>query len=94
MSQSEEKSEFVEDVPPASGKLVDGRPSHTDRTRRDIAYALLGLMGVTIVGTLVAVVFGRLTVDEMKEVSLLITPIATLTGTAIGFYFASDQKGQ
>ncbi|QSE87092.1 hypothetical protein JWS14_49500 (plasmid) [Rhodococcus koreensis] len=65
------------------------QPTHTDETRRYIAWGLLILLALMILATLVSFTFGWLTIPELKELPVLITPVFTLAGTALGFYFGA-----
>lgn len=85
---------FQEDYPPSPAGLVPikvERPTITDLTRRYIAFGLLVLLGLLIGGTLVSFIVGWLTTEEMKETGVLITPVFTLAGTALGFYFGANK---
>jgi len=53
---------------------------------------LLCLLGLLIGGTLLSFIAGWLTVDEMKESGVLITPVFTLAGTVLGFYFGANKN--
>lgn len=72
--------------------MAPARPTHTDQTRRYIAYGLLCLLGLLIGGTLLSFIAGWLTVDEIKESGVLITPVFTLAGTVLGFYFGANKN--
>lgn len=83
--------------PPQDGLAVpqtrDKQPPHPENIRRDLAYVLVGILGVMVLSTLGSFIAGWLDVAELKELSILIAPVLTLTGTAIGFYFgASDPR--
>lgn len=68
----------------------DKEPPHPDTVRQFLAYSLVALLALMVLGALCSYIAGWLNVDELKELSILITPILTLTGTAIGFYFGSS----
>lgn len=94
-SPSDTNHYFVSDSPASSGSSQHFRtePSYHDKTRRIVALTLVFLLaGVTAVA-LVAFIFGALSVDEIRELGIILTPVLTLTGTAVGFYFGSDQRG-
>lgn len=83
---------FEEYETPGSGRIVGTKEaSHTDETRRYISYGLLCLLGTLTVLTLVSFIVGWLTTDELKESGILITPVFTLAGTALGFYFGANK---
>lgn len=86
------------DTPVAQDGLVtpatrDKPPPDPETIRRFLAYSLVGLLALMVLGTLFSYIAGWLDVAELKELSILITPVLTLTGTAVGFYFgASDLR--
>jgi len=92
--EEDEKPYFEEDRAPAQGlanpKL--GEPSFDDRTRRWIALILVGLLAVVTLAALVSFIVNWLDVSELKELGILITPVLTLTGTAVGFYFGANKQ--
>ena len=85
---------FEEDRDPGKGLRNPplAQPSFDDKTRRYIAGALVGLLALITIASLASFICGALTVDELKELGILITPVLTLTGTAVGFYFGANTK--
>jgi hypothetical protein len=58
-----------------------------------ITVALVGLMGLTIMGILLAAVFSMVTVDEAKSLALyLLTPISGIVGFAVAFTLARQSQ--
>lgn len=86
---------FDEDEIPEEGGLkgvfTTKAPSHTDVTRRRISYGLLALLAILTVMTLFSFITNWLSVEELKESAILITPVFTLAGTALGFYFGANK---
>lgn len=85
---------FEEDRDPEEGlyRSQFREPSFDDRTRRWIALALVGLLAIITLAALFSFILNKLDVSELKELSILITPVLTLTGTAVGFYFGANKE--
>ena len=62
-----------------------------ERTRRWIAMALIAPLSVGILISVLALVFGRLTVAELKDLFASLN-LSTLIGIAMGFYFGRFTK--
>lgn len=70
------------------GEEYDSRP-HEDNARRTIAYLLIGLLWLIIAAMLIMVAFGSITVEDLKDFSVIIGPIITLVSAATGFYYGT-----
>ena len=53
---------------------------------------LVFLLAAVMLGSLVSFIAGWLEIDELKELGIVITPVLTLTGTAVGFYFGANKE--
>lgn len=84
-----------EDQDPGHGLYQPWRakPPHPDAVRQTLAFSLVALLVLIVLGTLISFIANWLTLDEMKELNILITPVLTITGTAVGFYFGSSGAG-
>ena len=69
----------------------DPRPLE-DTARRRIAYLLIALLALHVVGLLTMVVFGVISVGEVKEFGVIVAPLVTLVAAATSFYYASRRK--
>lgn len=72
-------------------EAYDSRP-HEDGARRTIAYLLLGLLWVIIGSVLIMVAYGSITVDDVKEFSVITGPVVALVSAATGFYYGTKSK--
>ena len=85
---------FIEQLPaPAENRpaFKQGQrpPPHKDTVRAGLAVAVMALLFVvTIVGVLVWVFQAN---RDMRDYLILITPITSLAGAIVGFYFAQQQ---
>ena len=80
------------DVPgPCGGGSYDPRPLE-DRTRRSIAYLLIGLLAFLVIFLLAMVVFGVITVGEIKEFDLFLAPLVALVTGATAYYFTRKRN--
>ncbi|MFF0818413.1 hypothetical protein ACFYVR_25190 [Rhodococcus sp. NPDC003318] len=91
-----DSSIFEADEPAPRGGLDSPRigppPSFHDETRRTIAMILVILLALVTIGSLASFIAGWLEVGELKELGIILTPVLTLTGTAVGFYFGANNK--
>jgi hypothetical protein len=70
------------------GANYDPRPQE-DGARRTIAYLLIGLLWVIVSGILILISFGTITVDNIKEFGVVLSPVIALVSAATGFYYGS-----
>lgn len=88
-------SETVDEAE-ASGPLIgdnyDPRPQE-DGARRNIAYALIGLLWVIVSALLILTACRVLTPSDVKEFSVVLGPIVTLVSAATGFYYGTKTNG-
>jgi hypothetical protein len=86
-----------EDVNPSGegvrlDSFVQFKERGRERTRRHLAVGLLILVAVMAVAGEAAFIFGRISADGIREVSILFTPIVTLASAAFGFFFGRDGR--
>ena len=58
-----------------------------DKTRRSIAHKLIALLTFLVIAVLAMVVFGVITVGEVKEFDLFLAPLVALVTGATAYYF-------
>ncbi len=59
-----------------------------EHARRNLAYGLMALLAVIVIGLLAAVFAAWSSIDEVKDLAgVILTPIVALVGTVSGFYF-------
>lgn len=66
----------------------DPRPQE-DKARRNIAYALIGLLFLVVFAIIGLVAVGGIEVAEIKEFSVIIGPLVALVSAATGFYYGN-----
>ena len=76
---------------PQVGGDYDPRP-HEDVARRKIAYFLIGLLWLTVIGIFVQLSLGVIAVADIKEFSVVLGPIVTLVSAATGFYYGTKSN--
>lgn len=62
-----------------------------EKARRNIAYVLCGLLALIFAAVTIALLFADAKLERIKEVTIVIGPLAGLAGTAMGFYFAQKR---
>lgn len=93
--EAPEIAPIVEDVPPSkSAPVIFGTPppTHRDKLRGWLAIGMASLLGVIVVVALYAWAFQKADLERMQSLALVFSPIVTLMGTILGFYFASDHE--
>ena len=86
------RKQETHDVPaPRGGKDYDPRPLE-DKARRRIAYLLIALLALQVTGLLTMVLFGVITVGDVKEFGVIVGPLVALVSAATGFYFATKRN--
>ena len=73
------------------GGDYDSRPQE-DSARRRIAYALIGLLWVIVLGMLVLLGCGSITVSDIKDFGVVLGPVVTLVSAATGFYYGTKSN--
>jgi membrane protein YqaA with SNARE-associated domain len=63
-----------------------------ERTRGRIALALIALLSALVLPGMAGLLFGRLSVNDLKELLASLGVLTTLVGTAMGFYFGRITK--
>lgn len=85
--------EIAESVSPTPGLqvVVEQPVPPRERTRRTIAFVLVfALVGLLVVGAIGWICYGDDT-PRMQNFAIIFSPITTLFGTVIGFYFSSTE---
>lgn len=89
-------SDLEEDLPPDQGPPpFTTRPTLQERredTRTKLTYIMLALLVFVTLGPTVALSAGWLSLEEVQGMALIIQPVQTIFGVAIGFYFASEDR--
>jgi hypothetical protein len=66
----------------------DPRPQE-DKARRNIAYALIGLLFLVVFAVIGLVGSGAIGVADIKEFGVIIGPLVALVSAATGFYYGN-----
>jgi hypothetical protein len=88
-------TDIVEFEQPSTQKVFNAsEPTHMDNTRRWIAYGLVLLLAtVTIIGALGWWSHGA-DPQRIQSYAIIFSPVVTLVGTVLGFYFSSGRKSK
>ncbi len=79
------------DVKYEVGDEYDPRP-HEDAARRNIAYLLIGLLWVIVLGIFILLMFDCIALIDIKEFAVLLGPIVALVSAATGFYYGTKNS--
>ena len=75
-------------------RSVQVPPPHPDWTRHYVTISLLALVALIACGVGVMISNGALTAREARDLAaVVLTPIFTLLGTVIAFFFRSERGG-
>jgi hypothetical protein len=69
----------------------DPRPQE-DSARRRIAYLLIWLLWLIVLGMLLMLYSGSIEVGDLKEFGIILGPIVTLVSAATGFYYGTKSN--
>lgn len=58
-----------------------------EKTRRHLAFSLVGLVAIMAIGILVALITHAIKPGDLASLGTVYSPVVTLAGVAIGFYF-------
>jgi hypothetical protein len=81
---------------PAPAGSVD---LHRETTRSELARRLMGLLTITVLtifllaGLQLAGILGTAQISIRELAQIVLTPVVTLTGTALGFYYGAQSTG-
>lgn len=94
-TESADKGESVElpdiELRFGAGRVWDYRRSRA-RAQLSLAFALLGILGLVLVGAGLALANDWASVEEVKDLlGLTIPGLAALLGTAVAFYFTESK---
>jgi hypothetical protein len=76
---------------PPAARPYDPEPQR-EKVRAHVTYGLIAAVCLYALVALIALIAGWTVVDELEAVVLFFTPLITLTGTALGFYFGGKQS--
>lgn len=76
---------------PKEGNPYDPRPGE-DQARKCIAYLLIGILALSIVGIFLLISFGKAQISDLKEFTTLLGPLTTLVSAATGFYYGTKSQ--
>jgi len=80
-----------QDPIPWVGDNYDPRPQE-DNARRTIAYLLIGLLWLMVLGILLLLYSGKITVENIKDFGVVLSPIIALVSAATGFYYGTKSN--
>lgn len=75
------------------GKEYDPRPQE-DAARRNIAYLLIGLLWIIVLGIFILLVCKSIQLSDIKEFAVLLGPIVALVSAATGFYYGTKSNNK
>jgi hypothetical protein len=78
---------------PKEGKPYDPRPVE-DGARRTLALLLIGLLWLIIAAILILLAWQVITVQQIKDFDVLLSPIIALVSAATGFYYGAKSSGK
>lgn len=82
----------IDEIP---SQVANVGPRDRDRDRFMITVVLLGLIAAVIIATFTFIAFDLITPAEAKDLlPYLLSPLITLFGAAIGFYFAEHRTSR
>ena len=79
----------IEDVPVPE---YDPRPQE-DVARRRIAYTLIGLLAILVIGMLALICLEIIVVGDIKEFGVILGPLVAMVSAATGFYYGTTRQG-
>lgn len=72
-------------------KPYDPRPFE-DTARRNIAYSLIFLLFLTVIGIFILLCYKVVGITDLKEFSVILSPLLTLVSAATGFYYGTKNQ--
>jgi hypothetical protein len=81
--------------PPAKApSVLQLAPDRDAQTRTWLAYALTALLAILAMAAAYGWLVMDKTLDQLQAYMLVVSPIVTLTGTILGFYFSATRKNK
>jgi len=68
------------------------KDQHDAFTRRALAFAVIGLVGVLYGAAVLGILAGWITAEDLGKVALVLGPIQALAAAVLGFYFGQEQS--
>ena len=91
----DEISENVAALRPSEAPaVVTLAPDRDAQTRTWLAYALTGLLAVLALVAAYGWLIQNKALEQLQSYMLVVSPIVTLTGTILGFYFSASRKNK
>ncbi|EAR07562.1 hypothetical protein [Reinekea blandensis] len=84
-------SEYTGDYVPGLRDTPHDRDEYEDKTRRGMAYSLVGILALIVIGVFASLWFGGVSVKDVAEFGFILGPIVALVSAATGFYYGSSQ---
>lgn len=89
----EEQTEDIGFLVLQDSVVAEGPARRVERTRALLAFLLLILLSLTVLGLLLLVGLKRITTGELIDIAgVLIAPIVGLLGAAAGYYYGRSSK--
>lgn len=76
-----------------AGSYYDPRPQE-DTARRYIAYLLIWLLWVIVLGMFISLWCGTIKISDIKELAVVLGPIVALVSAATGFYYGTKSHSR
>ncbi|MEC8081194.1 MAG: hypothetical protein VXY99_05810 [Pseudomonadota bacterium] len=67
---------------------------HIDNTRSTIAFLLIGLLFLVVIGIFLLVLICRISIEEMAAFGFMLSPIIALVSAATGFYYGQETSNK
>lgn len=67
------------------------REKAKDATRRWLAFSLVGLLAIVVIYAEVAFVFGWIDGQDLPSLTVVVSPVSTLSAVAIGYFFSKKE---
>jgi hypothetical protein len=83
----------LDDWPSIEAPYRLGAPRRIEDTRATLAYCLVGLLAVVMIGLMILLTSGQIPSTNFAEVAgVLVSPLIGLVGAVAGYYYGKSEK--